>query len=220
VTSKPFARFWLHGEHLLIENEKMAKSKGNFYTLRDLLEKGYSAQAIRYLLLSVQYRKQLNFTINGLEQAQRSLDRIKEFIFRLKTARLAPGSTPEIAQAVADARNQFEAGLDDDLNTPEALGAVFQLIRACNIALDKDQLREDDRAAIVAFFADVDTRLAIVPVAEEAAVNDDEIESLITQRNDARRNRNFAESDRIRVELLNRGILIEDTREGTKWRRK
>ena len=220
VTSKPFARFWLHGEHLLIENEKMAKSKGNFYTLRDLLEKGYSAQAIRYLLLSVQYRKQLNFTIHGLEQAQRSLDRIKEFIFRLKTAKLAPGSTSEIAQAVADARNQFEAGLDDDLNTPEALGAVFQLIRACNIALDKDQLREDDRPAIVAFFADVDTRLAIVPVAEEAAANDDEIESLITQRNDARRNRNFAESDRIRVELLNRGILIEDTREGTKWRRK
>jgi cysteinyl-tRNA synthetase len=87
VTSKPFARFWLHGEHLLIENEKMAKSKGNFYTLRDLLEKGYSAQAIRYLLLSVQYRKQLNFTIHGLEQAQRSLDRIKEFIFRLKTAK-------------------------------------------------------------------------------------------------------------------------------------
>jgi len=220
VTSKPFARFWLHGEHLLIENEKMAKSKGNFYTLRDLLEKGYSAQAIRYLLLSVQYRKQLNFTIHGLEQAQRSLDRIKEFIFRLKTAKLAPGSTSEIAQAVADARNQFEAGLDDDLNTPEALGAVFQLIRACNIALDKDQLRENDRPAIVAFFADVDTRLAIVPVAEEAATNDDEIESLITQRNDARRNRNFAESDRIRVELLNRGILIEDTREGTKWRRK
>jgi len=220
VTSKPFARFWLHGEHLLIENEKMAKSKGNFYTLRDLLEKGYSAQAIRYLLLSVQYRKQLNFTIHGLEQAQRSLDRIKEFIFRLKTAKLAPGSTSEIAQAVADARNQFEAGLDDDLNTPEALGAVFQLIRACNIALDKDQLRENDRPAIVAFFAAVDTRLAIVPVAEEAAANDDEIESLITQRNDARRNRNFAESDRIRVELLNRGILIEDTREGTKWRRK
>jgi cysteinyl-tRNA synthetase len=220
VTSKPFARFWLHGEHLLIENEKMAKSKGNFYTLRDLLEKGYSAQAIRYLLLSVQYRKQLNFTIHGLEQAQRSLDRIKEFIFRLKTAKLAAGSTPEIAQAVSEARNQFEAGLDDDLNTPEALGAVFQLIRTCNIALDKDQLREEDRAAIVAFFADVDTRLAIVPVAEETATNDGEIESLITQRNDARRNRNFAESDRIRVELLNRGILIEDTREGTKWRRK
>jgi len=220
VTSKPFARFWLHGEHLLIENEKMAKSKGNFYTLRDLLEKGYTAQAIRYLLLSVQYRKQLNFTISGLEQAQRSLDRIREFIFRLKTAKLAAGSTTEMTQAVADSRNQFEAGLDDDLNTPEALGAVFQLIRTCNISLDKEQVREHDRAAILALLAEVDTRLAIVPVAEEALSNDDEIESLIAQRNEARRNRNFAESDRIRVELLDRGIVIEDTREGTKWRRR
>jgi cysteinyl-tRNA synthetase len=220
ATSKPFARFWLHGEHLLIENEKMAKSKGNFYTLRDLLEKGYNAQAIRYLLLSVQYRKQLNFTTDGLQQAQRSLDRIKEFVFRVKTTKLAAGATPEVMQAVADGRSQFEAGLDDDLNTPEALGAVFQLIRSCNIALDKDQVREDDRTAILAFLADVDTRLAIVPVAEESVSNDEEIETLIAQRNEARRNRNFAESDRIRVELLNRGIVIEDTREGTKWHRK
>jgi cysteinyl-tRNA synthetase len=220
ATSKPFARFWLHAEHLLIENEKMAKSRGNFYTLRDLLEQGYDAQAIRYLLLSVQYRKQLNFSMDGLGQAQRSLDRIKEFIFRLKTAKLAAGATAEMTQAVASARSQFEAGLDDDLNTPEALGAIFLLIRSSNIALDKDQVREDDRAAILAFLADVDTRLAIVPIAEETVADDDEIESLIAQRNDARRNRNFAESDRIRIELLNHGIVIEDTREGTKWRRK
>src|SRR5262249_52046120 len=117
ATSKPFARFWLHGEHLLIENEKMAKSKGNFYTLRDLLEKGYTADAIRYLLLSVQYRKQLNFTMAGLEQAQRSLDRIKEFLFRLRTAKLATGSSPDLNAVVATSRGQFEAGLDDDLNT-------------------------------------------------------------------------------------------------------
>ena len=220
VTSKPFSRFWLHGEHLLIENEKMAKSKGNFFTLRDLLEKGYNAQAIRYLLLSVQYRKQLNFTFAGLEQAQRSLDRIKEFLFRLRTPKLAPGSTPELTRAVVAASAQFEAGLDDDLNTAQALAAVFDLIRACNIALDKEQLREGDRAEVLAWLAEVDTRLAILPVAEERASNDDEIENLIAQRNDARRNRNFAESDRIRQELLNRDIVIEDTREGTKWRRK
>ena len=181
VTSKPFARFWLHAEHLLIENEKMAKSKGNFFTLRDLLDKGYSAQAIRYLLLSVQYRKQLNFTIAGMEQAQRSLDRIKEFTFRLQTARLAPGSAAELKDAVAHARNQFEAGLDDDLNTAQALAAVFDLIRASNIALDKDQLREGDRASILGWFSEVDSRLAIIPPADDPAAKDEEIESLIAQ---------------------------------------
>ena len=123
-------------------------------------------------------------------------------------------------QAVTAAKNQLESGLDDDLNTAQALAAVFDLIRTCNIALDKDQLRADDRAAILAWFAEVDTRLAIIPTTEELASKDEEIESLIKQRNDARRNRNFAESDRIRQQLLDRGIMIEDTREGTKWRRK
>ena len=220
VTSKPFSRFWLHAEFLLVENEKMSKSKGNFYTLRDLLAKGYSAQAIRYLLLSVQYRKQLNFTMKGLEQAQRSLDRIKEFAFRLKTARLPAGATPESKAIVDAARTQFEAGLDDDLNTPEALAAVFDLIRASNIALDREQLLEDDRAAILSWLSEVDSRLAIIPIAEEQTSKDEEIESLIASRNAARRNRDFAESDRIRQELSDRGIVIEDTRDGTKWRRK
>ena len=220
ATSKPFARFWVHGEHLLIEGEKMAKSKGNFFTLRDLLEKGYHAQAIRYLLLSVQYRKQLNFTMAGLEQAQNSLDRIREFLFRLKTARLREGTTAELTQAVAAAQTRFEAGLDDDLNTPQALSAVFDLVRASNIALDRDQVREGDRSAILAWFDNVDARLAIIPVAEEVSAKDDEIEALIGSRNEARRNRNFAEADRIRQELASRGVLIEDTREGTKWRHK
>jgi cysteinyl-tRNA synthetase len=220
VTSKPFARMWVHGEHLLIEGEKMAKSRGNFYTLRDLLDKGFSAQAIRYLLLSVQYRKQLNFTMDGLMQAQHSLDRIRDFVFRLQTAKLPGGTSPELTQAIATARNQFEAGLDDDLNTPQALGAVFNLIRACNIALDRDQLHEDDRASVLAWLAEVDTRLAIIPGAEDVGAKDDEVEALISGRNQARRNRNFAEADRLRQELLERGIVIEDTREGTKWRRK
>ena len=220
VTSKPFARFWVHAEHLLVENEKMSKSKGNFYTLRDLLEKGFSAQAIRYLLLSVQYRKQLNFTFAGLEEKQRSLDRIKEFVFRLRNATLPAGATPEICDVVAQARNHFEEGLDDDLNTAQALSAVFDLIRACNIALDKGHVRDDDRTAILNWFSEVDNRLAIMPPQEDALANDDEIESLITRRNEARRNRDFALSDQLRKELLDRGVLIEDTREGTKWRRK
>jgi cysteinyl-tRNA synthetase len=220
VTSKPFARFWVHAEHLLVENEKMSKSKGNFYTLRDLLEKGFSAQAIRYLLLSVQYRKQLNFSFAGLEEKQRSLDRIKEFLFRLRNATLPKGNTPEICDVVAQARNHFEEGLDDDLNTAQALSAVFDLIRACNIALDKGQVRDDDRTAILNWFSEVDSRLAIIPPLDEALAKDDEIESLIARRNEARRNRDFALSDQLRKELQDRGVLIEDTREGTKWRRK
>jgi len=220
VTSKPFARVWLHGEHLLVENEKMSKSKGNFYTLRDLLQKGHSALALRYLLLSVPYRKQLNFTFAGLQQAQRSLDRIKEFLFRLRNASLPAGASPEALDVLNKARSEFEAGLDDDLNTAQALAAIFDLIRACNTSLDKEQLREDDRAAILEWFSEVDRRLAILPASDESTAKDDEIEALIAQRNEARRNRDFAASDRIRMELLDRGILIEDTREGTKWRRK
>jgi cysteinyl-tRNA synthetase len=220
VTSKPFARFWIHAEHLLVENEKMSKSKGNFYTLRDLLEKGYEAQAIRYLLLSVQYRKQLNFTMAGLDQAQNSLDRIKRFLFRLATSKVRDGSSPELKEQVAAARREFEDGLDDDLNTARALGALFMLITDGHNALDRDSMRADDRAEILRLFNDVDARLAIVPAMEQLVESDVEIETLVAQRNEARRNRNFAESDRLRKELLDRGILIEDTREGTKWRRK
>jgi len=220
VTSKPFARFWIHAEHLLVENEKMSKSKGNFFTLRDLLEKGYDAQAIRYLLLSVQYRKQLNFTMAGMEQAQNSLERIKRFLFRLKTSHVPAGCSPELKDQVAAARTEFEEGLDDDLNTARALGAIFILITDGHNALDRESMREDNRAEILQWFDEVDKRLAIVPALEQLVAADVEIETLVAQRNQARRERNFAESDRLRKELLDRGILIEDTREGTKWRRK
>jgi cysteinyl-tRNA synthetase len=220
VTSKPFARFWIHAEHLLVENEKMSKSKGNFFTLRDLLEKGYEAQAIRYLLLSVQYRKQLNFTMAGLEQARNSLDRIKRFLLRLTTAKLPEGSNPELKAQITAAQREFEDGLDDDLNTARALGALFTLITDGHNALDRESMREDDRAEILSWLVDVDSRLAIVPDVEQLVAPDVEVEALVAQRNEARRNRNFAESDRLRKELLDRGILIEDTREGTKWRRK
>src|SRR5262245_44404419 len=128
VTGKPFVRFWIHGEHLLVEGEKMAKSRGNFFTLRDLMDKGCKPLAIRYLLVSVRYRKQLNFTFEGLREANAALERIKEFVFRLKSAKLQPGSQEQMASVIAEARQQFEAALDDDLNTSGALGALFVLI--------------------------------------------------------------------------------------------
>lgn len=220
VTGQPFVRFWIHGEHLLVEGEKMAKSKGNFYTLRDLTRMGHDRIAIRYLLMSVPYRKQLNFTLDGLKAAQSSLDRIKDFLFRLKSAKLQPGSDATIAASVKTSTEQFEAGLDDDLNTAQALGAMFELVREANIALSESRIREDDRAAILRFFELVDERLAIIPAEESDAKDDQEIDVLVERRNEARRNRDFAMSDQIRKELLDRGILIEDTKEGTRWRRK
>jgi cysteinyl-tRNA synthetase len=223
VTGRPFVRFWVHGEHLLVEGEKMAKSKGNFFTLRDLLAKGYDPLAIRYLLVSVRYRKQLNFTFEGLKDAKASLDRIKEFLFRLNSAKLESGTSPKVAKSLDEARDQFEKTLDDDLNTSGALAALFVLIGECNVALEAGELREDDRAQILKWFQTVDDRLAIVPPMEELVQDDKEaaeIEALVRQMDTARRNRDFATSDKIRKELSDRGVLIENTREGTRWRRK
>ena len=220
VTSKPFARFWLHAEHLLIENEKMAKSKGNFFTLRDLWTKVTALKPSATFCFRCSTASSSIF--RSPEWNRRSVRWIASgsLLFGCKRPGWPPGSAAELKDAVANARNQFEAGLDDDLNTAQALAAVFDLIRASNIALDKDQLREGDRASILAWFSEVDTRLAIIPPADDPAAKHEEIESLISSRNEARRNRDFAASDRIRQELLDRGIVIEDTREGTKWRRR
>jgi cysteinyl-tRNA synthetase len=220
VTGRPFVRFWIHGEHLLVEGEKMAKSKSNFFTLRDLLDKGYDSLEIRYLLVSVRYRKQLNFTFESLRDAKNSLDRIKGFMFRLTATNLADGANPKSATAIATAREQFEAALDDDLNTSAALAAFHDLIRQANVALDHGELRTADRAEILKWFQVVDERLAIIPPLEQLVQGDEEIEALVARRNEARRNRDFATSDKIKSELLDRGVLIEDTREGTRWRRK
>src|SRR5262249_14176752 len=220
VTGRQFVRFWIHGEHLLVEGEKMAKSKGNFFTLRDLIEKGYDPLEIRYLLVSVRYRKQLNFTFEGLRDAKNSLDRIKGFMFRMTATNLRDGTNPKLAAAIATAREQFEAALDDDLNTSAGLAAFWDLVREANVALDRGELRGADREEILKWFQVVDERLAIIPPLERLVQGDEEIEALVARRNEARRNRDFATSDKIKNELLDRGVIIEDTREGTRWRRK
>src|SRR5215510_14371275 len=166
ATGHTFVRFWVHGEHLLVEGEKMSKSKGNFYTLRDLLDKGYDALAVRYLLASVRYRKQLNFTLAGLKEAQAALDRIKEFLFRLNTAKLRPGNNATLAGRLAASREQFEAALDDDLNTSGALAAIFVLIGDANIALEEGRLGDENRAEIQDWLKVIDARLGIVPAME------------------------------------------------------
>jgi cysteinyl-tRNA synthetase len=220
VTLRPFSRFWIHGEHLLVDGQKMSKSKGNYFTLRDLIAKGYDPLAIRSLLLSVQYRKQLNFTLDGIVSEQRRLDRIREFIFRMNSSHLPPGGNPKISEAVSVADERFESGLDDDLNTAEALGALSILIREANTAMAEGTLHAENRREILAWLAVVDQRLAIIPSDKREEVDDTEIEALVSQRLEARKNRDFAASDRIRNELTDRGIIVEDTREGMKWRRK
>ena len=224
ATGKPFVRFWVHAEHLKVDGQKMAKSLGNFFRLRDLLEKGYSALAIRYMFVSAPYRKQFNFTFDGLEQASQSMERIREFLFRLRTTTLPAMSDPSLAETFQGQQVRFEEGMDDDLNTAVALAAMFDLIRAGNIALDKGTLGADLRGDIQSWFEMIDDRLRIVPGGEDSSTADPDqsavIESLIADRNQARKARDFARADAVRDQLQSMGVVIEDTPGGTRWRLK
>jgi cysteinyl-tRNA synthetase len=233
ATGKPFVRYWLHAEHLLVEGEKMSKSLGNFFTLRDLFEKSYKPSTLRFLLASVPYRKQLNFTFDGLQQAANSVERLRNFVARLKQGKFPAGKRKGMAARVEKAAGEFDAGLSDDLNTARALAAVFDLVRETNIAMDKGEFRQGDIAAVQKFLAtfeqvfavleDTDTeKLRLLGYGAEAdSPNDAEVEKLIAERQASRQRRDFAASDRIRKELADRGILIEDTRDGSvRWKRK
>ena len=218
-TGEQFVRYWLHGEHLKIDGETMSKSKGNYYTLRDLIERGYSPAAIRYALLSVPYRKQLNFTLDGLRGVEKTVAGLQDFHARLAEARTEPGSSPEVHAAAARALEEFEAGLDDDLNTSVALAAVHNLTREVNTALACAGLRADDQRDLLALVARFDSVLNVFgrPGSE---MLDSEVQALIDERQEARRRRDFARGDEIRDQLLARGIVLEDTRDGVRWKRK
>jgi len=219
ATGKPLARYWLHAEHLLVDGRKMSKREGNYYTLRDLLDRGYSARAVRYVLAAVPYRKPLNFTLEGVEAAERRLKRLNETVRRLREA--VPAATDrldETAKAVADIRQSFGAAMDDDLNTAEALAAVAHLETTVNIALSRGELTEDAKAAALAGFDDVQTVLGILDPPQPAMLPA-EIEALIAERAMARKAKNFARADEIRAQLAAQGIILEDGKDGTRWRR-
>jgi len=221
ISGHQFARFWLHAEHLLLDAQKMSKSLGNIYTLRELLAEGYTPEAIRYLLASVPYRKKLNFTMDVLKAAGTSIERLRNFKLRLETGKFSEGTNPAIEERTAAALAAFEASLDDDLNTAEALAAVFEYIRDVNTAMDGGEFLAGDTAGALDLLARFDSIFDVLrPSAEVTGLTDQQIEVCIAERNAARKSRDFARADRIRAELLEQGIVLEDTKEGIRWKRK
>ena len=221
ITGKQFVKLWLHSEHLIVEGQKMSKSLGNFFTLRDLLEKGYQPEAIRYLLASVPYRKKLNFTMDGLRAAATSIDRLRNFKLRLDTENFAEGHNEAIAARSNAAIGDFDGSLDDDLNTAEALGAIFEYIRDTNSAMDSGQFLQSNRTDAAKVLHRFDSIFDVLkPTVAESGISDAEVDALIEERQNARKSRNFKRSDEIRTELLDRGVILEDTKEGVRWKRK
>jgi len=219
ATGKQFVHYWLHIEHLKVEGETMSKSKGNYYTFRDLTAKGYSPLGIRYFLLSVPYRKQLNFTFDALRGAEKTVESLRDFQARLNEAKPEAGLNDALHEATVRALSEFEAGMDDDLNTSVALAAIHNLTREVNTALARRRLRLDNQRELLDLIRRFDSVLNIFGDQQPVMV-DSEVQALIDERQEARRRREFARGDEIRDQLAERGIILEDTKDGVRWKRK
>jgi cysteinyl-tRNA synthetase len=220
ITGKPFVRYWLHAEHLIVEGQKMSKSLGNFYTLRDVIKLGYSPESVRYLLASVPYRKKLNFTFDGIKAAATSIDRLRNYKLRLDTAKLAPGMNEKLAERSLVACKAFDEALDDDLNTAEALAAAFEYVRDTNTAMDAGEFLAGNTQGAQDFLARFDSIFDVLkPSTAEGALSDSEIDTLAAERVAAKKARDFARADQIRKDLAERGVILEDTKDGVRWKR-
>ncbi|HVR26014.1 MAG TPA: cysteine--tRNA ligase [Candidatus Polarisedimenticolia bacterium] len=249
LTGETFARFWFHVRFLLVEGEKMSKSLGNFYTLRDLVLKGHKPSSIRYLLASVPYRNQLNFTFDGLKQAAVSVDRLRNFRQRLTAGNFKSGSNPEMKSLASETLDRMTASLDDDLNTAQAQAAIFEMVRRANAAIDAHEIGQDDVAALLMALEKFDEIFAVLQdddgskmkqvldwastegreqdisaelrqAVQSEQLSDADIERKIAEMGTARNARNFKLSDALRAELTGAGIIIENTKDGVRWRRK
>ena len=252
-THVTFARHWFHVRFLLVEGKKMSKSEGNFYTLRDLLLKGYRASAIRFLLLSVPYRHQLNFTFDGLTESTNAIDRLRTFHQRILTGNwpnlpVSHHTDDVLETVISESEQKFVSALNNDLNTAEARAAIFDLLRAVNTAADQSRLSQADADATLAVLAKFDsifavlkdndaelTRAALAWAESEgrlgeaspeviakfgkAGLSDADIETMVAERSLAKKQRNFARADAIRNELLEKGIILEDSKDGVRWKR-
>src|SRR5579864_3820729 len=249
LTGKPFAHFWFHARFLLVEGEKMSKSAGNFFTLRDLVLKGHKPSSLRYLLASVPYRNQLNFTFDGLKQAAVSVERLRNFRLRLTAGNFEVGSNSQIQALASETMAKMQAALEDDLNTAQAQAAIFEMVRQANTALDTEALKKDDAAALLRALEKFDEVFAVLEdddvskmkkvlqwaqaegrdrditdslreALQSGQLSDSDIESKINEMKAARTARDFKKSDAIRGELTEAGVLIEITKDGIRWRRK
>ena len=243
ATGKTFSRYWMHVRFLLVEGQKMSKSLGNFFTPRDLMLKGHKASSIRYLLSSVPYQKQLNFTFDGLKQAANSVERLRNFKLRLDTGSFPEGTNPEMTSLAQTTREKMRAALEDDMNTAQALAAVFDMVREANAVADSGRLLRGDVPELQQTLRQFDEIFAVLkdddsektkrvldwarhegkldqPTTAEPVLSDAEVDALIQQRQQARKSRDFAKSDAIRKQLADAGIILEDTKDGLRWKRK
>jgi cysteinyl-tRNA synthetase len=249
LTGKPFVHFWFHARFLLVEGEKMSKSLGNFFTLRDLVLKGHKPSSIRFLLASVPYRNQLNFTFDGLKQAAVSVERLRNFQLRLSTGQFPSGASKSMAELARETTERLKAAMEDDLNTAQAQAAIFDMVRKANAAIDAGQIRKDDVQPLIRALEKFDEIFAVLKdedasrtksiiewaktegrekdvskglldAVDAQQISDADIEKKIAEMEEARRARNFQVSDRIRGELVAAGIVVENTKDGVRWHRK
>lgn len=219
ITNKEFVKYWLHNEHLLIEGERMGKSLQNYYTLSDLIRKGYDPTTVRYLLMSTHYRKQLNFTFEGLKAARNALQRLRDFINRLEQVNEAKGN--EAVELTESASKRFENAMDDDLNINDALAAMFNLVREVNTLVDGGELSQAGAKRVKDLMMDFNKVLAVLVRPEKVKPKlSKEAEDLIKRREEARKSKEWKTADAIRSELLKKGVVLEDTPEGVKWKTK
>ncbi len=212
ATGKPFVKYWVHNAFLQVNGEKMSKSLGNFYTLRDL--KGYNPVAVRFLMISSQYRQPLNFTFEGLRAAQNSLNRINELIARLKEAK--GKDLGQVGKEIEKTRKRFEKAMDDDLNTPLAFAALFDFVRKANSLIDEEKAGKKDAKQALDFLKEIDSVFAVMDFEQKQEISEEDLK-LVKERESLRKEKKWKEADAIRDELEKKGILLKDTEQGTKW---